>query len=322
MKANTFKLISSICILFLFAGGTVSFGHPAPAGRCTKNSTKKEDKQMTVSELQLSISDLNGKLRTFRLTEPGTVSREVQFYPETKAPNGFFLPRISSKTFVYKDQFTGNVEKGGSCNVDILGYVPHGLTHIETSAHILVQDENAVTIKDIPVQQLSGPVYLIDVSHLEAGAGTALRWQDMEAKLKKISLPVTMLAIKTKASLLPQDTDFSGKDFLYLSPETAKRIHDFKPQIKCLLLDLPSIDREHDGGKLLAHRYFFGLPEKGHRWEDKEKRTLVELAWFSGLKEGYYYAFITPQPFQTNAVSTGIIFYSLLEITHDKKQKF
>lgn len=314
MKTNYFKLISSMCILLLLAGGTDSFANPAAGGRRTGNSTKKEDKQMTVSELRLSITDLNGKARTFRLTNPRPVSREVHFYPQTKAPNGFFLPRISSTTFVYKDQFTGDVQKGGSCNVDILGCVPHGLTHIETSAHILVQDEHAVTIKDIPVQNLSGPVYVIDVSSLDAGAGTALQWQHIEKKLKNISLPVSMLAIKTKASLLPQDTDFSGKDFLYLGPDTARQLHDFKPQIKCLLLDLPSIDREHDGGKLSAHRNFFGLPEKGHRHEDKEKRTLVELAWFSGLEEGYYYAFITPQRFQTNAVSTGIVFYSLQEI--------
>jgi kynurenine formamidase len=314
MNLKFFKLIWPLSILFFFAAGTQPPADSDPAAGCTKSSLKDEVRKMNSIELRLSVKDLNDKTRAFRLTEPAPVSREVDFFPVTKAPNGFSLPRISRKTFVYKDKFIGNVGEGGACNVDILNYVPHGLTHIETSAHILMQDENAVTIKDIPVQNLSGLVYLLDITDIDAEAGRSVRWQDVEAKLKKITLPIRMLALKTQASLQPRDTDFSGKDFLYLSPETAEKLHDFKPRINCLLLDLPSIDRESDGGKLAAHRHFFGLPQKGCRWEDKEKRTLVELAWFSDLQEGYYYAFITPQRFQTNAVSTGIVFHPLLEI--------
>lgn len=269
----------------------------------------------------IEATDADGKTRRFRLGEPKPVSREVLFTPGTTASNAFHLPGIHSRTVEFEGQFTGDVNRGGSCNVDLLSYVPHGITHLETAAHILSADANPPTVKDIPPGHLSGIAYLMDLTHLEAEPGGQIPWKAIESKLKKNTLPISMLALKTRASFLPAHYDFSGKDFLSLSPEAAKGIHDYafftagsppvRQPIHCLLLDLPSIDPEADGGKLLAHRNFFGLPMKGHKGEDREKRALAELAWFSDIDEGYYYAAITPPRFQANAVSTGIIFQPL-----------
>lgn len=271
----------------------------------------------TNAAIQLQVIDAGGKGRRFRLGEPQSVSREVFFKGETRSSNAFYLPRISSRTFELEGQFLGDVRRGGSCNVDILKYAAHGLTHLETSAHILSPDANPPTVKDIPLETLSGIVYLIDLSHLGTKQGELVPWEAIRAKLERNRLPISMLALKTRASLLPQDYDFSGKDFLSVAPETAKGIHDYRltdSRIDCLILDIPSIDPEKDGGKLLAHRNFFGLPAAGIDVVDTEKRALVELAWFSGLKEGYYYALITPPRFQTDAVATGIIFQPLIEV--------
>jgi len=271
--------------------------------------------------ITIEVIDADGNTRRFRLGEPRSVSREVLFTPGAASSNAFHLPGIHSRTVEFEGQFIGDVNRGGSCNVDLLSYVPHGLTHIETAAHILNADADPPTVKDIPLEHLSGIAYLIDLTHLDAEPGRQIPWKEVESKLKKNALPVSILALKTRASLLPAHYDFSGKDFLSLSPGTAKGIHDYaffaagsppvRQPINCLLLDLPSIDPEADGGKLLAHRYFFGLAKTGYIEEDREKRALVELAWFSDLDEGYYYAAITPPSFQANAVSTGIIFQPL-----------
>lgn len=278
--------------------------------------------------LQLALNDNAGKTHWYRLGTPYPVSREVSFNGETHSPNAFHLPVFTTQTFQYKDVFTGDVDKGGSCNVDILQYVPHGLTHLETSAHLLSPAGNPPTVKDIPIENLTGLIYLIDLSHLGKEPGQTVPWEPVKKKLEENKLPITMLAIKTHASMLPQDYDFSGKNFLALSPEAAKGIHNYRfpsaspeqerntpsTRIDCLLLDLPSIDPEQDRGLLLAHRHYFGLPLTGTAAKDTKKRALVELAWFSNLKEGYYYATITPPRFQANAVSTGITFRPLIEI--------
>jgi kynurenine formamidase len=272
-------------------------------------------------ERLVKVTDADGNTKQFRLGEPIPVSRPVVFQPKTKASNAFYLPVINWKTLELGDRFIGDVNRGGSCNVDILSYVPHGITHIETAAHILSPGSQPCFVDEIPPGHLSGIVYLIDLTAPGPGAmpgaesGQQVSWKAVEEKLQQNKLPISMLAIKTKASLLPAAYDFSGKDFLSISPEAAKGIHHYKYPITCLLLDLPSIDPEADEGKLLAHRCYFGLPLSGHQGEDGEKRALVELAWFAGVEAGYYYADITPPRFRTNAVSTGIVFRPLEEIT-------
>lgn len=287
---------------------------------------KKESKPtMAITDFILQVTDTNGNVRGFRLGPPKAVSRDVFYTPGSgaKSSNAFHMPLLQAETLEFEGQFVGHVDRGGSCNVDVLSYVPHGLTHLETSAHVLSPDSNPPTVKDIPSYHLQGIVYLIDVSHLEA-TGRAIPWDAVKDKLNANTLPISMVALKTKSSLLPADYDFSSKDFLYVDRETAKGIHDYgaaipgphaaEMRINCLILDLPSIDREHDEGKLLAHRAWFGLPQTGHSGTDEEKRALVELAWFSGLEEGYYLTTITPPRFQANAVTTGIFFQPLTEV--------
>ncbi len=280
---------------------------------------------------QCAVVDKRGDVRWFAMGTPVSVAREVYFRDEIKTPNAFHLPTPRTSTLEVKNQLTGDVDRGGTCNVDVLSYVPHGLTHLETSAHVLGPKVQPPTVIDIPQEYFSGLVYLIDLSRLKAGPGDQIPAAAIKPTLEKNALPITMLAIKTRASRLSQHYDFSGEKFLSLSPEAAQLIHDYRftapppskgknkekkkivSQIQGLIVDLPSLDAESDGGKLLAHRRFFGLPDTGTEAEDKEKRFAVELAWFEQLSEGYYYATITPPRFQTNAVSTGVMFHTLQE---------
>ena len=62
---------------------------------------------------------------------------------------------------------------------------------------------------------------------------------------------------------LPNDTDKMRRDYTdttppYLSREAAEFL--VARGIEHLVVDLPSIDRSHDEGRLTAHRVFFGLP--------------------------------------------------------------
>ena len=51
--------------------------------------------------------------------------------------------------------------------------------------------------------------------------------------------------------------------------------------IETLVLDLPSADRADDGGKLTAHRVFFGLPpgSRDARAARRPRASITELAW-------------------------------------------
>lgn len=322
MKKDKLKRALLVIPIFLI----IAFLYTVSMHKKMKQIKQEVNREMTAKgiQLQVALTTGDGEVRWFLPGEPQSVGREIYFKGETRSSNAFNLSPVTSKTVEFEGQFIGDVKRGGSCNVDTLQYVPHGITHLETSAHILSPDAGPPTVKDIPLENLSGIVYLMDLSHLGTKEGESVPWEVVREKLEKITLPISMLALKTHASMLPQAYDFSGKDFLSLAPETAGGIHDYrfplKPgkdvfnRIDCLILDLPSIDPESDGGKLLAHRKFFGLPLSGVEVEDREKRALVELAWFGRLEEGYYYAEITPPRFETHAVSTGIVFRPLKEM--------
>ena len=185
----------------------------------------------------------------------------------------------------------------------------HGLTHVETAAHLL-DPAGAPTVAGLPPERLSGLMWLADLSDLGERPGALVPLDRVADALARCDLTVAMLGLKTRASALPPATDFTGTDFLALSPEAAAVVRE--AGVRTLVTDLPSLDPERDGGRLLAHRAFFGLPENGSQGADPEARAVVELAWFGGLPAGCYYAVITPARFAVPAVPTGLFLYPVL----------
>ena len=250
---------------------------------------------------------------SFTISNPISVSRTISLSHQS---NAFNLPQFTSSAFSYEDVFTGDVLQGGSCNVDVLSFCPHNLTHIECSSHILNQRvSQAVTIDKIPQDHFQGLVYLIDLSTILKEEKLILM-EHLKDELAKVNYPINAIALKTSSSLLQNDYDFSGKNFVALSREVAKEIskYSFEGQnITTLILDLPSTDSENDGGKLLAHRAFFEIPETGIEFKDIKKKVIVELAHFGQLVQNYYYFIMTPAKIQSNSIITDILFYPLIQ---------
>ena len=280
--------------------------------------------------LELKI-EWNDQTFRYKLGKGVSVSRQITLYPEVKTSNAFNLPEISTKTFV-DGSFVADISKGGSCNVDIYSYTPHNMTHVETSSHVLSNDDKNhpayFTVADIDPSKFNAVTYLIDLQSLNHEPGTKIQVSDLLEKIDSLRHPVGAIALKTKSSEYPVHFDFTQKNFLSLDSETAKMLYNYTFQknnsgtekngesdtlsnrrINALILDLPSIDSETDSS-LLAHKEFFGI------LADEEKRQqniLVELAHFSSLPEGYYYCTMSPPRIQVNASLTDILFYPLLE---------
>jgi arylformamidase len=258
--------------------------------------------------LELSGTGRDGRERRFQLGPPVEAGRPVRLAPP-EASNAFALPPLRAEAHEVPGWFVGDVRRGGSCNVEVLHCAAHGLTHLETAAHLLAPDGAPPTVADLPAERLAGLMLLVDLSDLDAPPGARIPPQPVRTALDTCELPVGMLGLKTRASALPPATDFTGTDFLALAPETAEAIR--AAGIRTLVVDLPSLDPERDSGRLLAHRAYFGLPETGCRGADPEARAVVELAWFGGLPAGSYHAVICPPRFALPAVPTGLLLYPL-----------
>ncbi len=93
---------------------------------------------------------------------------------------------------------------------------------------------------------------------------------------------------------LPNDTDKMQHDYTdstppYLSRAAAEFL--VARGIEHLVVDLPSIDRSHDEGRLTAHRVFFGMPRGATSLAlaTRRRSTVTELAYIpSEVSDGPY----------------------------------
>jgi hypothetical protein len=74
-----------------------------------------------------------------------------------------------------------------------------------------------------------------------------------------------------------------------------------------LLLDLPSVDRESDGGELVFHHAFWEVPSKPNF-----KRTITELIFVDNkIEDGLYLLNIQMAPFENDASPSRPVLYEI-----------
>jgi len=103
-----------------------------------------------------------------------------------------------------------------------------------------------------------------------------------------------------------QKRNYSKTNPPYLLEEAV--LHLKEKGIEHLLIDLPSIDKEKDGGKMLAHNAF---------WNTKGKRrlgaTITEMIFVANtIKDGKYFLNLQIAPFENNATPSKPILYEVL----------
>ena len=75
-----------------------------------------------------------------------------------------------------------------------------------------------------------------------------------------------------------------------------------------LLVDLPSVDREEDGGALAAHKRFWEYPEKKF-----VKRSITELVYIpDNVPDGLYLLNLLVPAFNLDAAPSRPVLYPLL----------
>ena len=78
--------------------------------------------------------------------------------------------------------------------------------------------------------------------------------------------------------------------------------------VEHLLVDLPSVDREVDGGRLEAHRAFWGVPES-----PRHQCSITELIYMpSSAPDGMYVLHLSVAPMQNDAATSRPVLYPLV----------
>ena len=99
---------------------------------------------------------------------------------------------------------------------------------------------------------------------------------------------------------------YSHTNWTYLKEDAVKFL--VSKGVKHLLIDLPSIDKEEDGGELLGHNAF---------WNTKGKlrldATITELIYVSNkIEDGEYFLNLQIAPFENDASPSKPILYKVI----------
>ena len=98
---------------------------------------------------------------------------------------------------------------------------------------------------------------------------------------------------------------YSGSNPAYLSEDAAAWMAE--AGVNHLLLDLPSVDREDDGGKLLAHHAFWKYP-----FDTRRNATITELIFVQdSIPDGTYLLNLQIASFENDASPSKPVLYKI-----------
>ena len=203
---------------------------------------------------------------------------------------------------VRTEQFTGAIAEGGSVNFRNIFFNPHGHgTHTECVGHI----SKEVYSINKTLTQFFFSAELISISpEKQKNGDEIITWKQIESAL--LNKNVQAIVIRT----LPNTSDKLSKQYSDTNPayvEAKAMTQLIKRGIEHFLIDLPSVDKEMDGGVLAAHHAFWEHPEKTNL-----NRTITELIYVPNeVQDGLYLLNLQIAPFENDASPSKPILYAI-----------
>lgn len=150
--------------------------------------------------------------------------------------------------------YVASVAEGSSVNCENIFINAHGNgTHTECVGHI---SNTRITINSV-LKQFVFLAQLISVKPTPIGADYWITLDSIQSQLNPQADAIILRTLPNTDAKLTQM--YSGNNPAFIQPELCAYLHQNK--IKHLLVDLPSVDKEEDGGKVAAHRAFWNYPE-------------------------------------------------------------
>ena len=204
--------------------------------------------------------------------------------------------------------FVGAVASGGSVNFRNLFFNPHGNgCHTECLGHISPEGHSLLTY----FRGYQGLAWLGSLQPLPHAQGD---WRFNLAQIKALwaeAAPYAPSALVLRS--LPnteakKHRQYSGTNPPYFEPAALAYLAE--RGLMHLLVDLPSVDREEDGGALAAHRAFWNYPQ-APRYE----ATITELIYVpDACTDGLYWLNLQAAALDNDAAPSRPILYALCEL--------
>lgn len=243
--------------------------------------------------------NIQGTLRTIDLSKPLDIS--IELTDTSKNPVAWYLgkPLISP---VQLDDWVGKVSAGASVNFNTIQFNPHAHgTHTECVGHI---SEEFYSVQK-SLKEFFFTAEVISVTPENFGKDLVIPSGQLKGLLKG-KKPDAVVIRTLPNTTQKKSKKYSHTNWPYLHENAANYLRQLG--VKHLLIDLPSVDKEKDEGKLLAHKAFWNFP-KAPRYS----ATITEFIYVpNSIKDGSYLLNLQTANFVNDATPSRPILYEFL----------
>lgn len=247
------------------------------------------------------IAEIQQEGKTFKIDLSKPLDISLALRGDHKNPVAWYLqaPEIEP---VKDGDFIGKVSEGASVNFNNIFFNPHGHgTHTECVGHISREFHSInQTLKDFFFR-----AKLISLEPVKKDEDLVITESQLRQHFQKNEAEA--LVIRTLPNYIEKRSKkYSNTNWPYLEEAAARYIRECG--VKHLLIDLPSVDKEKDEGKLLAHKAFWNYPKN-----TRLDATITELVFVpNSIDDGDYILNLQIASFQNDAAPSKPVLYKIM----------
>ncbi len=242
----------------------------------------------------------HGKSYKTDFSQPLDIS--ISLRGDHKNPIAWYLKHPEIKPVIDGD-FIGKVSKGSSVNFNNIWFNPHAhATHTECVGHI--------SSETYTIQQQHKTFFfkarVISIEPQKIGDDHVFTMEQFKNLIQDFDGEA--LVIRSLPNYIGKiSKNHSHTNWPYIEESAMVMLRE--NGVKHLLTDQPSVDKEKDEGKLLAHKAFWDYP-RNIRFD----ATITELIYVPNkIEDGEYFLNLQPASFENDAAPSKPVLYKILE---------
>ncbi|HXH70441.1 MAG TPA: cyclase family protein [Pyrinomonadaceae bacterium] len=266
--------------------------------------------------------------RTYKIDCHNPIDISIPLNFNGAQPNAYDVEKATSKP-CEAESLIGDTRRGGSCNFEQITFIPHcNGTHTEAVGHITNERISVHNcLKDAFI--LSTLVTVEPETANETTETYAVKLNENDCLITRKAVENALQNPKSKIQNLKADgliirtlpNDESKKTRRYMenlppffSTEAIKFITE--RSVKHLLVDMPSIDKTFDEGKLSNHRIFWNVEAENFELSEESFRnnTITEMIFVPEfVEDGTYFLNLQIAAFQSDTSPSRPILFRISE---------
>lgn len=246
------------------------------------------------------------KINDFEIDLSKPIDISIPLTNTDENPIAWYIEKPIIEPVVFGD-WIGKVSEGkSSTNFNNIFFNPHGHgTHTECLGHIT----NDFYSINQSLKQFFFFAKLITIEPEKIGDDFVITKEQVSVLINEKTEALIIRTLPNQKE--KKSRKYSNTNPPYLSEEAAIFIRE--SEIQHLLIDLPSVDKEHDEGKLLAHKAFWNVKDTHNLNSDARLNvTITEMIYVTDeIEDGNYILNLQIASFENDASPSKPILYKI-----------